>query len=109
MHLPNGICVKTLPLAGERQGDTADHRRAHDSRVWVKGYRLKVKGKVNTTNRPCEAVGVNEANGFPLPIVLLLEIAQIEKDLPGGFVGFVHLVVMLNLPLVIDRSLRLLS
>lgn len=40
------------------------------------------------TNRPCEAVGVNEANGFLLPIVLLLEIAQIEKDLPGGFVGF---------------------
>ena len=62
-----------------------------------------------TTNRPCEAVGVNEANGFLLPIVLLLEIAQIEKDLPGGFVGFVHLVVMQNLPLVIDRSLRLLS
>ena len=62
-----------------------------------------------TTNRPCEAVGVNEANGFLLPIVLLLEIAQIKKDLPGGFVGFVHLVVMLNLPLVIDRSLRLLS
>ena len=61
------------------------------------------------TNRPYEAVGVNEANGFLLPIVLLLEIAQIEKDLPGGFVGFVHLVVMLNLPLVIDRSLRLLS
>ena len=63
----------------------------------------------NTTNRPCGAVGVEETNGFPLPIVLLLEIAQIEKDLPGGFVGFVHLVVMLNLPLVIDRSLRLLS
>ena len=62
-----------------------------------------------TTNRPCEAVGVEETNGFPLPIVLLLEIAQIEKDLPGGFVGFVHLVVMLNLPLVINRSLRLLS
>ena len=61
------------------------------------------------TNRPCEAVGVEETNGFLLPIVLLLEIAQIEKDLPGGFVGFVHLVVMLNLPLVIDRSLRLLS
>ena len=62
------------------------------------------------TNRPLwGAVGVNEANGFPLPIVLLLEIAQIEKDLPGGFVGFVHLVVMLNLPLVINRSLRLLS
>ena len=52
---------------------------------------------------------MEEINGFPLPIVLLLEIAQIEKDLPGGFVGFVHLVVMLNLPLVIDRSLRLLS
>ena len=52
---------------------------------------------------------MEETNGFPLPIVLLLEIAQIEKDLPGGFVGFVHLVVMLNLPLVIDRSLRLLS
>ena len=63
----------------------------------------------NTTNRPCEAVGVEETNGFPLPIVLLLEIAQIEKDLPGGFVGFVHLVEMLNLPLVINRSLRLLS
>ena len=42
MHLPNGICVKTLPLAGERQGDTANHRRAHDSRVWVKGERCKV-------------------------------------------------------------------
>ena len=62
-----------------------------------------------TTNRPCEAVGVNETNGFLLLIVLLLEIAQIKKDLPEGFVGFVHLVVMLNLPLVIDRSLRLLS
>ena len=60
-------------------------------------------------NRLGGAVGVNEANGFLLPIVLLLEIAQIEKDLPGGFVGFVHLVVMLNLPLVINRSLRLLS
>lgn len=52
---------------------------------------------------------MEEINGFLLPIVLLLEIAQIEKDLPGGFVGFVHLVVMLNLPLVIDCSLRLLS
>ena len=65
MHLPNGICVKTLPLAGERQGDTADLRRAHDSRVWVKGYRLKVKGKVNTTNRPfVGAVGVEEIKGL---------------------------------------------
>ena len=65
---------------------------------------------LNTPQPPfVGAVGVEETNGFPLPIVLLLEIAQIEKDLPGGFVGFVHLVVMLNLPLVIDRSLRLLS
>ena len=30
--------------AGERQGDTANHRRAHDSRVWVKGERGKGKG-----------------------------------------------------------------
>ena len=54
----------TIKNNEERQGDTADHRRAHDSRVWVKGYRLKVKGKVNTTNRPCEAVGVEEINGL---------------------------------------------
>lgn len=75
----------------------------------IMGFSYTFPTIYNYNQPPCEAVGVEETNGFPLPIVLLLEIAQIEKDLPGGFVGFVHLVVMLNLPLVIDRSLRLLS
>ncbi len=48
-------------------------------------------------------------NGYLLPIGLLLETAQNEIDLQGRFVGFVHLVVVLNLPLVIDCSLRLLG
>ena len=46
---------------------------------------------------------------FSLPIGLLLKTAQNEIDLQGCFVDFVHLVVVLNLPLVIDCSLRLLS
>ena len=96
-------------LNSAQQIDTLHAQRANDIETQNMAFSYTFPTIYNTTNRPCEAVGVNEANGFLLPIVLLLEIAQIEKDLPGGFVGFVHLVVMLNLPLVIYRSLRLLS
>ena len=48
-------------------------------------------------------------NGALLPIELQLSVVQNEKDLQGCLVGFVHLVVVLNLPLIINCSLRLLS
>ena len=50
-----------------------------------------------------------QRNGCLAPIELPLSVVQNVKGLQGCLVSFVHLVVMLNLPLVVDCSLRLLS
>ena len=96
-------------LNSAQQIDTLHAQRANDIETQDMAFSDTFPTIYKYNQPPLWGGCVNEANGFLLPIVLLLEIAQIEKDLPGGFVGFVHLVVMLNLPLVVDCSLRLLS